>query len=122
VNSPSGKIIRPGDSIVVRGEGMPVYKNPEQKGNLYIVFKVNMPDEQWLKSVDRHAVEAMLPPKKIDVEPRPAVVDEVPFEISDITEARGRPFPDDSDFFDGTEDDWEDEDDEDEHEADCRPQ
>jgi DnaJ homolog subfamily A member 2 len=54
VNSPSGKIIRPGDSIVIRGEGMPVYKSPDQKGDLYVVFKVNMPEDDWLKSVNTH--------------------------------------------------------------------
>ena len=53
VDSPTGKIIKPGDSIVIRGEGMPVFKNPEQKGNLYVVFKVDMPEEQWLQSVDQ---------------------------------------------------------------------
>jgi DnaJ homolog subfamily A member 2 len=64
----------------------------------------------------------MLPPKKADLEPRPPVVDEVPFEVSNITEARGTPFPDASDFFDDAEEDWEDDDDDDEHQADCRPQ
>ena len=64
----------------------------------------------------------MLPPKKADLEPRPAVVDEVPFEISDIAEARGRPFPDSSDFFDDAEDEWEDEEDDEVVEPECRTQ
>lgn len=64
----------------------------------------------------------MLPPKKKDVEPRPSVVDEAPFEISDIAETRGSAFAGASDFFDQeNEDDWEDEDDED-GEPECRPQ
>ena len=53
VNSPPGKIIKPGDSIVIKGEGMPVYKNPDQKGDLYVVFKIDMPDDAWLQSIDR---------------------------------------------------------------------
>jgi len=124
VDSPAGKIIKPGDSIVIRGEGMPVFKNPEQKGNLYVVFKVDMPDDQWLQNADQKALQSMLPPKKKDVEPRPAVVDQAAFELSDIAEARGKPFSDSTDFFDhGDEDDWEDEDDEDEMgEPECRPQ
>lgn len=52
VTSPKGKIIKPGDSIILRNEGMPVYKNPDQKGHLYVILEVDMPDEQWLKSVD----------------------------------------------------------------------
>lgn len=52
VNSPKGKIIKPGDSIILRNEGMPVHKNPDQKGHLYVILEVDMPDEQWLKSVD----------------------------------------------------------------------
>jgi len=50
--SPPGKIIKPQDSIVLRGEGMPVYRRPDEKGDLYVIFHVEMPDENWLKSVD----------------------------------------------------------------------
>ncbi|KAH9936050.1 hypothetical protein B0H21DRAFT_758745 [Amylocystis lapponica] len=119
VSSPSGKIIKPGDSIVLRNEGMPVYKNSDQKGNLYVMLEVDMPDEEWLKSIDRVALEAILPPKKPEMEPKPAVVDEVPFEESDIPDV---PFHAGSHFFDhgfgaqfgdGDEGEWEDEDEDD---------
>ena len=54
------------------------------------------------------------------------MVDEAQFEISDISEARGRPFPTSSDFFDhDDEDQWEDEeddDDDDDDEPECRTQ
>ncbi len=53
LRSPSGKIIKHHDSIVLRGEGMPKYKHPDQKGDLYVIFDIEMPDEQWLKSVDK---------------------------------------------------------------------
>lgn len=53
VTSTPGKIIKTNDSIVLRGEGMPVYKRPEQKGDLYVVLSIEMPNEQWLNSVDR---------------------------------------------------------------------
>lgn len=156
MSSPPGKIIKPDDCIVMKGEGMPVHKHPEQKGDLYIVFDVEMPDNEWLKSVDhkvfdardvvwylvnhtRQALEALLPPKKVDMDPLPAVVEDAVFEESDIVDVGSRSFPPSSDFFDhgfasqfgeGDEDDWveEDEDDEDdEHgyggeEPDCRPQ
>lgn len=53
ISSPPGKIIRPGQTIKLRGEGMPVFKNPDQKGDLYIVLEIEMPDTQWLGSTDR---------------------------------------------------------------------
>lgn len=122
VSSPPGKIIKPGESIVAKGEGMPVHKHPDTRGDLYIVFKIDMPGEEWLNTVDRTQLENLLPPKRTDVEPRPAVVDEAQFELSDIADARGRTFPTPSDFFDhGDDDEWEDEDDDDD-EPECRTQ
>lgn len=53
LRSPPGKIIKHHDSIVLRGEGMPKYKHPDHKGDLYVIFDIEMPDEQWLKSVDK---------------------------------------------------------------------
>ncbi|KZT01553.1 DnaJ-domain-containing protein [Laetiporus sulphureus 93-53] len=99
VSSPSGKIIRPGTTIVLRGEGMPVYKNPDTRGNLYIMLEIDMPDEEWLRSIDKAALAQLLPPKKPDMDPRPEVVDEVPFEESDM-----------ADFGEGDEGEWVDED------------
>ncbi|KAF9046879.1 DnaJ-domain-containing protein [Hymenopellis radicata] len=117
VTSPPGKILKPDDSIVLRREGMPIHKTPDQKGDLYVVFEIEMPDSQWLKTVDPKAVEALLPPKKSDVEPAPEVVDEAKFEESDIVD------------FGQNEDDWEDDEDDEDgyhghgpHEPDCAPQ
>lgn len=53
VSSPRGKIIKPGDSIVLRGEGMPVPKRLGEKGDLYVILAIEMPDEQWLRTVDQ---------------------------------------------------------------------
>ncbi|OAX37773.1 DnaJ-domain-containing protein [Rhizopogon vinicolor AM-OR11-026] len=136
VTSPRGKIIQPGDSIKLRGEGMPTYKNPDQKGDLFVVLNIEMPDAQWLQSVDKPALERLLPPKKPNMDPMPEVVDEAPYEEGDIVDVRARSFPASSDFFDqgfpsqfgeGDEDDWEDEDEDDyDHdmggEPECRPQ
>jgi DnaJ family protein A protein 2 len=72
------------------------------------------------------------------MDPMPEVVDEVPYEEGDIVDVRARSFPASSDFFDqefasqfgeGDEDGWEDDDDDDydDHddmggEPECRPQ
>lgn len=53
VSSPPGKIITPGQTIKLRGEGMPSFKNPDQKGDLYIVLEIEMPDIEWLRRVDQ---------------------------------------------------------------------
>ncbi|GLB40514.1 putative dnaJ-domain-containing protein [Lyophyllum shimeji] len=117
VSSPPGKIIKPGDAIVLRGEGMPVYKHPDQTGDLYVVFSIEMPDEQWLKTVDQKALESLFPPKKNNPEPLPENVVEAEFEESDVVD------------FGGDEDDWEDEEDSDDEyghgmgpEPECRQQ
>ncbi|PCH42138.1 DnaJ-domain-containing protein [Wolfiporia cocos MD-104 SS10] len=99
VTSPPGKIIKPGDSIILRGEGMPVHKNPDQKGNLYVMLEIDMPGEDWLRSVDKSTLERLLPPKRPEMDPLPEIVDEVPFEEGDMV-----------DYGEGDEDDWEDED------------
>ncbi|KAJ7510373.1 hypothetical protein B0H11DRAFT_1958726 [Mycena galericulata] len=135
VTSPPGKIIKHADTIVLRGEGMPVYKQPDTKGDLYITFTIEMPDNEWLKNVDQKTLLSLIPPKKADIEPRPAVVSTAAFEEADIEEVRQRYFPA-TEFFDrafasqfgeGDEEDWiEDEDDEDGfdggEEPECRPQ
>ncbi len=65
------------------------------------------------------------------MEPKPAVVDEVPFEASDIVDVSETPFPSGSNFFDhpsgvqfgeGDEGDWEDDEDDEDGEPECRPQ
>lgn len=37
-----------GSVRVVRGEGMPQYRNPFEKGDLYIKFDVQFPDNNWI--------------------------------------------------------------------------
>ncbi|PPQ83466.1 hypothetical protein CVT25_007057 [Psilocybe cyanescens] len=136
LTTPRGKIIKPQDSIVIRREGMPVYKQPQEKGDLYVIFDIEMPNQEWLKSVDIKAVEAVLPPKRVDVDPLPEIVDEADFEESDIVDVRARSVPASQNFFDHgfasqfgeDDDDWEDEDEDEEdgdpygHGPDCPTQ
>lgn len=53
VSSEKGKMIKPGETIVIKGEGMPQYKNPDQRGDLYVVFEVEYPSADWRKTVDQ---------------------------------------------------------------------
>ena len=54
LSTPPGKIIKPQDSIVLRGEGMPIYRRPDEKGDLYVILDIEMPDQAWLTSIDRN--------------------------------------------------------------------
>ncbi|KAE9408378.1 DnaJ-domain-containing protein [Gymnopus androsaceus JB14] len=123
VTSPPGKILQPDASIVIRGEGMPIYKRPDQKGDLYVLFEIEMPDTEWYRSVDRQALAKLLPPKKPEMQPQPEIVDEANFEEIDV---RSQSFPASRDFFDhgfanqrddihddSEGEDWEDDEDED---------
>jgi len=95
-----GDTVSTGDTIMIKSEGMPVHKRPSQKGNLYIHFEVEMPTEEWLKSVDIKMLESLLPPKKPDLEPRPPKVERAEWEAADMN------------TYDEHEDEWEDEEEE----------
>lgn len=50
VNIPRGtRVIQPEETVVVTGEGMRKEDARAPKGNLYITFKVELPDLQWVK-------------------------------------------------------------------------
>lgn len=54
VTTPALKIIEPQATIVLREEGMPLYRRPDEKGDLYVVIDIEMPDQEWLASIDRN--------------------------------------------------------------------
>lgn len=53
VSSPPDKVIATGDTIVLKGEGMPHRGHPDKHGDLYVVFDVEFPSQEWLRTVDR---------------------------------------------------------------------
>uniref|UniRef100_A0A8C5NUH8 DnaJ homolog subfamily A member 2 n=1 Tax=Jaculus jaculus TaxID=51337 RepID=A0A8C5NUH8_JACJA len=61
VKHPPGKVIEPGCGRVVRGEGMPQYRNPFEKGDLYIKFDVRFPENNWIKPDKLFELEDLLP-------------------------------------------------------------
>jgi len=56
VKSPSGDVVKPGDTLCIPGEGMPRHKDPFQKGSLVVTFTVNFPLK---KSITPNAVETL---------------------------------------------------------------
>lgn len=114
LNHPQGKVLRPGQILKVAGEGMPLKKS-DAKGDLYLVVKVEFPEDGWTEDASTFAELNKLLPK-----PAPAIeateVDEVEFdsdaEIDDFGANSGDPRAGGG---------WEDED-EDEGQAQCAPQ
>ena len=109
LTQPEGKVLRPGQVLKVRGEGMP-HKRSDAKGDLYLTLNIKFPADGWLKdqaAVDK--VKAVLPvPEKTQYAPgeTPEMIDDVEFEIADGMEG----------FGGGSDDprggaEWEDEDD-----------
>ncbi|KAK3504576.1 hypothetical protein B0T13DRAFT_507190 [Neurospora crassa] len=85
INHPRGKVLRPGDVLKVPGEGMPVKKS-DMKGDLYLVVKIEFPEDGWLQDESQYDALAKLlppPPKPIEAEE----IDDVEYESgADIQE------------------------------------
>ncbi|KAI1497517.1 hypothetical protein F5X99DRAFT_396607 [Biscogniauxia marginata] len=106
INHPRGKILRPGQVLKVEGEGMPL-KRGEEKGDLYLMVKVEFPDDGWLKEDDAayESLQKLLPAPAPEI--KAEEVDEVEYDdeadIDDMGANQGDPR-----YGDG----WEDDDDE----------
>ena len=48
LNHPQGKVLKPGQILKIAGEGMPL-KKTDLKGDLYLVVKIEFPDNGWLE-------------------------------------------------------------------------
>ncbi len=95
-----GKILRPGQYLKIRGEGMP-YKKSDAKGDLYLIVDVIFPEDGFL--TDPKAAEQL---QKLLPGPAPAIKTE------EVDEVR---YDDDADIEEfghgeGGGDEWEDED------------
>lgn len=72
-----GEVIKPGDLKGIQGEGMPQYKNPFEKGNLYIKFDVVFPENNFASEEQLLKLESVLPPRPAFVMPTGDDVEEV---------------------------------------------
>ena len=52
LNHPAGQVIAPGTIRGIPNEGMPIYKNPFEKGNHYIKFDVKFPENNVMNEED----------------------------------------------------------------------
>jgi len=61
IRSKPGEVLVPGSIKGIRGEGMPIYRNPFEKGNLYIKFNVEFPPNHFIDEAKLREFEAILP-------------------------------------------------------------
>lgn len=112
---PRGRILKPDQILVVKGEGMP-YKKSDHKGDLYLTVKIDFPEDGWL--TDEATIQ-----KIRDVLPKPAeeikadLVDEVDFELASDMDGFGAGSGDPR-----SQEAWEDEGDEEGETAQCAQQ
>ncbi|XP_044047944.1 dnaJ homolog subfamily A member 4 [Siniperca chuatsi] len=64
INSQPGEVIKHGDIKCVQNEGMPIYRDPYEKGQLFIQFQVEFPDKNWLPEHLMFQLERLLPPRE----------------------------------------------------------
>ncbi|XP_060742456.1 dnaJ homolog subfamily A member 4 [Tachysurus vachellii] len=61
ISSPPGKVIKHNELKCIQNEGMPVYRDPYDKGLLIIQFEVEFPEKFWLPENMFPQLEALLP-------------------------------------------------------------
>lgn len=66
VNVLPGESIRPDQIKQITGEGMPTYKRPFDKGNLYIQFDIEFPKPNWTTPDKIKQLESILPSRKVE--------------------------------------------------------
>lgn len=61
ITSLPGEVIKPGDIKCLLNEGMPVYRNPMEKGRLVLHFDVKFPEKNELRPESLSLLENLLP-------------------------------------------------------------
>lgn len=90
IKHPAGDVIKPGDVKAVVGEGMPIHKNPFEKGNLYVNFEIQFPENHFTTETNLKALEALLPPRPSLTIPDKDQVEEVDLSEYDPNEKASR--------------------------------
>jgi len=61
VRTEEGDVIKSGDMRIIPKEGMPTYKRPFEKGNLYVKFDVIFPESGTFTKAQLETLESILP-------------------------------------------------------------
>ncbi|XP_072284700.1 dnaJ homolog subfamily A member 1-like [Pyxicephalus adspersus] len=65
VTSQPGKVISPGETKCIPKEGMPKYRDPFEKGDLIIQFKVKFPKPGWIPTDRLQELQELFPSKSM---------------------------------------------------------
>ena len=102
IQTKPGEEIRHGDMKTIPGEGMPLRNNPFERGDLFVEFRVEFPDNNFATPEQLAKLEEMLPPREPFTMPADAeevhMQDVQPYG-EDYRGAAGG--PDDDDDFEG---------------------
>ncbi|XP_062317532.1 dnaJ homolog subfamily A member 4 isoform X1 [Osmerus eperlanus] len=63
ITLPPGQVVMHKDVKVVQKEGMPIYRDPYDKGQLIVAFEVGFPQKHWLPEHLLPQLERLLPPR-----------------------------------------------------------
>ncbi|XP_067445915.1 dnaJ homolog subfamily A member 4 [Thunnus thynnus] len=63
ITSQPGEVIKYDDTKCVLNEGMPIYRDPYDRGQLIIQFQVEFPEKDWLPEHLMYQLERLLPPR-----------------------------------------------------------
>ncbi|CAG8476904.1 836_t:CDS:10 [Ambispora leptoticha] len=87
VTQPAGEVIKPNEIKCVMNEGMPTYKRPFDKGNLFIEFIIEFPNSMWITPDNLKVLESLLP-ERLPEEKRKSndILDEVQLIESDLSQ------------------------------------
>ncbi|GFV74945.1 dnaJ homolog subfamily A member 2 [Trichonephila clavipes] len=84
-----GEVIQPGCIKGVAHEGMPVYKNPFEKRNLYIKFSITFPENHFTDVANLKVIERLRPPRPVFKMPTGDNVEEADLHDYDPNAYRG---------------------------------
>jgi DnaJ family protein A protein 2 len=75
VKHAAGHIIKPGMVKRIPNEGMPTYRRPDNRGDLYIEFDVEFPNDNFITVSQLAQLESLLP-QRTDKSPKQEIIDE----------------------------------------------
>jgi DnaJ family protein A protein 2 len=89
IRNPPGSVIKPGDQRCIENEGMPTYRMPFEKGNLYIKFDVTFPPNGFISLASVQVLEKLLPARQACALPVGDHVEEVTLTEFDPSQQNG---------------------------------
>lgn len=84
-----GEVIKPDEVRIIEGEGMPEYKRPFSKGDLYVQFELIFPPPNWADEATIKKLESILPARSV-MQLESDVTEEVHLKKIDPTKRRNQ--------------------------------